>query len=402
MDDIQALVDALAAELHRPTGVDDRHFRSIAYSSHSEGVDPVRLASILQREAPPAVRRWLEQLGVQTAESHLRVPANPALDMAARVCVPLRFDSVLLGYLWLIDEPEPLSDSELQDAHRYAQVLATALYRARLLEREDRQRERELIARLIGLRDGDPVSAGEELLRGEHLVQARGYAVIVLSAVCEGGADPPDSVRVRLIDAAEHLRRAVAPHHLLSVADASQVVVVLALATATELPRRAEALAAAASAPDAADWRPVLGVSEERAALAGLRSAYGHARAAARVATAIAGHGIIASWEDIGAYRTVIGLLGERDPQELLPESFRHLLGSNEAPILIDTLERYLDLGGDARAAAELLFIHRSSLYGRLHRIEQIAGVDLRSGADRLELHLAMRLWRLGGSPSSG
>ncbi|MBN9622586.1 MAG: helix-turn-helix domain-containing protein, partial [Actinobacteria bacterium] len=69
-----------------------------------------------------------------------------------------------------------------------------------------------------------------------------------------------------------------------------------------------------------------------------------------------------------------------------------------EALSLIETLERYLDLGGDARAAAEQLFIHRSSLYGRLHRIEEVAGVDLHSGEDRLELHLGVRLWRLGGS----
>jgi hypothetical protein len=56
MSDVQALVDALAAELDRPTGVDDRHFRTIAYSSHAEDVDSERLTSILQREAPAAVR----------------------------------------------------------------------------------------------------------------------------------------------------------------------------------------------------------------------------------------------------------------------------------------------------------------------------------------------------------
>ncbi len=91
-------------------------------------------------------------------------------------------------------------------------------------------------------------------------------------------------------------------------------------------------------------------------------------------------------------------MVQDRDPVALIPSSFGRLLASAEAASLIETLERYLDLGGDARAAAETLFIHRSSLYGRLHRIEEVAEVDLRSGEDRLELHLGVRLWRLAGS----
>jgi DNA-binding PucR family transcriptional regulator len=75
----------------------------------------------------------------------------------------------------------------------------------------------------------------------------------------------------------------------------------------------------------------------------------------------------------------------------------QRLLDSGDAAVLVPTLECYLDLGGDARAAAEALFVHRSSLYGRLHRIEEVARVDLGSGEDRLELHLGLRLWRLGG-----
>jgi hypothetical protein len=398
MSDVQALVDALAAELDRPTGVDDRHFRSIAYSSHAEGVDSVRLASILQREAPQPVREWLEDLGVHEAETYLRVPANPELGMAARVCLPLRFDNMPLGYLWLFDEPDPVSEAQIEEARRYGEEFGIALYRARLLERDDRRLERELVAQLIGLREGDPAGAGEELLRAGHLVPAAAYAVLTLTAVEEEGGEPSDAVRVRLVDAAEHLRRAVAPHHLLVLVDGGEVIVILAVTTADELMRRAEGLVAAIRSPDSSGWRPLVGVSEERTAIGDLGAAYQQARAAARVAAAIGSAGPIARWDDLGAYRTVAAVVGDRDPASLVPASFERLLGSSEPLPLIETLERYLDLGGDARAAAEQLFIHRSSLYGRLHRIEEVANVDLHSGEDRLELHLGVRLWRLGGS----
>ena len=399
MSDVQALVDALAAELHRPTGVDDRHFRSIAYSSHPEGVDPVRLASILQREAPRPVREWLEDLGVQEVDTYLRVPANPELGMAARVCLPLRFDSVPLGYLWLIDEPEPLSDEDLEEARRYAEEFGTALYRARLLERDDRGRERELVAQLVGLGEGEAAAAAAELQRGGYLAPASGYAVLTLRALHADRREAPDAVRVRLVDAAEQIRRAVSPHHLLVLVDGDEVVLLLACAGKGELRRRAEALAAAAAEHlgGEPDWLPLLGVGEEMADPADLGRSYREARAAAHVGTVVGVEGPIARWQDLGAYRTLVGLLGERDPRTLLPGSFRRLLDSSDATTLIPTLERYLDLGGDARAAAEGLYIHRSSLYGRLHRIEEVAGVDLHSGEDRLELHLALRLWRLAG-----
>ncbi len=398
MSDVQALVDALAAELRRPTGVDDRHFRSIAYSSHTEGVDPVRLASILRREAPAAVRDWLESLGVDEADPYLRVPANPEFGMAARVCVPLRFDRMPLGYLWLIDEPEPLTEEELREAGRYAEEFGVALYRARLLEHDERERERELLAQLVGLREGDAATAASELLRGGYLAQAPGYAVLVLRAVHAERSEVPDAVRVRLVDAAEQLRRAVSPHHLLVLVDGNEVVLLLACAGPGELERRAEGLAKAAAEHLAGDpgWEALVGVGEERPTPAELARAYRQARATAWVAAAVGGEGPVALWEDLGAYRTLVGLLGDRDPRELLPDSFRRLLDSADASTLIATLESYLDLGGDARAAAERLYVHRSSLYGRLHRIEEVAGVDLRSGEDRLELHLALRLWRLG------
>jgi DNA-binding PucR family transcriptional regulator len=140
----------------------------------------------------------------------------------------------------------------------------------------------------------------------------------------------------------------------------------------------------------------MVGVSEEQPTTTGLGLAYRKARAAGRVAAAIGRDEPVARWQELGAYRVMVGMLGDRDPCQILPSSFRRLLDSGEAPVLVQTLENYLDLGGDARAAAELLYIHRSSLYGRLRRIEQIAGVDLRSGEDRLELHLGLRLWRLG------
>ncbi|MDO8202054.1 CdaR family transcriptional regulator, partial [Conexibacter sp. CPCC 205762] len=213
-----------------------------------------------------------------------------------------------------------------------------------------------------------------------------------------GQVSVPDPIRVRLAAAAEHVRRGLAPHHLLVRVGGERVVCVLACQNAAELAKRAQALAAAAAAnlADAPGWAPLVGAGEARPAAAELALAYAQARTALRVGRAVGGFGAVVAWEALGAYRTLAALL----PEGAAPPpntALDRLLASSEASTLVPTLACYLDLGGDARAAAEQLFLHRSSLYGRLHRIEEVAQVDLRSGEDRLQLHMALRLRRLAG-----
>ncbi|MBS1869704.1 MAG: helix-turn-helix domain-containing protein [Actinobacteria bacterium] len=400
MNELQGVVDALAASLGRPVGVDDRRFRALAYSSHVDGVDPVRLASILQREAPREVTGWLESLGIGGAEGYVRVPANPDFGMAARVCVPIRFDGALLGYLWLIDEPEPLSEADLEESLRSTEELGVELFRLRRLEHDDRERERELLLALAGRRDGaDPAVAATALVRDGFLATAPAYGVVVLAALHEAGQQAPDAVRVRLAAAAEHARRAVAPRHLLVLVAGERVAGVLACSGEAELERRAQALVteAAENLHDYGGWSAIAAVGDLRAAPAALPAAYAEAELALGVERAAGGFGPLVRWSALGAYRMLARLGVGRDLAALVPPSLRRLLASPEADVLVPTLACYLDHGGDARAAAAALFVHRSSLYGRLHRIEEIAGVDLHDGEDRLELHLGLRLRRLAG-----
>ena len=73
------------------------------------------------------------------------------------------------------------------------------------------------------------------------------------------------------------------------------------------------------------------------------------------------------------------------------------LAGLADSGPWLRTLEVFLDLAGDARAAASVLHVQRGSLYHRLRRIEELAKVDLRSGSDRLALHLSIKTARLAG-----
>jgi hypothetical protein len=60
-----------------------------------------------------------------------------------------------------------------------------------------------------------------------------------------------------------------------------------------------------------------------------------------------------------------------------------------------ETIETYLDAGGQARAACELLHIHRTTLYYRLDNMPPVVKEALDDGMKRSTLHLTLKLIRL-------
>jgi DNA-binding PucR family transcriptional regulator len=131
------------------------------------------------------------------------------------------------------------------------------------------------------------------------------------------------------------------------------------------------------------------GVSAVHPGLESAVRAHREALVAARAAAAEPRLGPVARWPDLGVYRLLA---------EPVTDASGHAGGPLDAlrehPGLVVTLETYLDSGGDVQETARLLHLHRTSLYYRLTRIEQLADRDLKNGTHRLELHLALKLGR--------
>ncbi|WP_446047703.1 PucR family transcriptional regulator, partial [Streptomyces olivaceus] len=114
------------------------------------------------------------------------------------------------------------------------------------------------------------------------------------------------------------------------------------------------------------------------------------ASAAARAARAESRFGPVAQWTSIGPFRLLTALPAHaaHDPavRALLTPAHRELAR---------TAEVYLDRAGQAGRTAAELGIHRQTLYYRLSRVEQLTGLDLDDGEDRLLLHMALKAHRL-------
>jgi hypothetical protein len=319
---MQELADALAERLGAPVAIEDRRYRMLAYSAHAAAPDPVRLASILTREAPAELAAWLDEHGLPDADAPVRLAPPPALGMGPRVAVPI---PGRLGYVWLVDDGT-VGAEELAAAGETAAAAAEAIRARRAAERT----ERALV---------------DALLRGEPEAAA---------ALRDRGLRAP--VRVVVGPDLGH-RRLVAGEHAALFAGMDAELDALGLALGASAPR------------DRLEDAP-----------AALKEA--------ELAASLRGHGRVVRWERLGPLQLLAPLAGAP-----VPEPLARLLPH---PELVTTLEAYLDRAGDAQAAATALYIHRTTLYHRLRRIERIAGVDLRDGDDRLLLHMALKLRALG------
>ncbi|MFE7125542.1 helix-turn-helix domain-containing protein [Streptomyces sp. NPDC057617] len=150
----------------------------------------------------------------------------------------------------------------------------------------------------------------------------------------------------------------------------------------------AAVLAAVARLCEGAGPAVAAGVAVPRQGLGGLADAWREAVAAARAARAQPRFGPVAEWASIGPYRLLTALPAAPDP------AVRPLLTPAHTE-LAHTAEEFLDHAGQAGRTAAALGIHRQTLYYRLSRIEQLTGLDLDSGEDRLLLHMALKAARL-------
>jgi hypothetical protein len=252
--------------------------------------------------------------------------------------------------------------------------LALALFHESLATGLASHRELEAVTGLLlGERD-----AARQLIEAGAFPQAQPVTVLV-ARPCS--AEPDDGLRLALEQGLLALRRRLSTHHPLHLVRYDHAVLLTA-----GPPVSPDDLHAAMPVP------VVVGIGRTRLELAQAADSYAEARHAAEVTARVPGLGRSAEWARLGVYR----MLTQLPDQELHP-GLEGLLADRQYLPLLETLETYLDLAGSAVATSRALRLHRTSLYYRLRRVEELARTDLKDGGERLALHLSLKLARLSG-----
>ncbi|MFF9498899.1 PucR family transcriptional regulator [Streptomyces sp. NPDC014656] len=395
--DYQELVDEISALLGAPATLENRDFGLIAFGAHDSdddsAMDPVRTRSILTRKSTPAVRAWFEGFGITRATGPVRIPAAPDAGVYRdRICLPVRHRGVVLGYVWLLDaEPGPSHrqlTAAMEVAARIGELLADE-------ERAGADLSRELRAVLAAER-GWQYDMAVAALRTALGPDAEGLHALVCLAPWPG----EDSPSPRTVPGAAALcslpwQGPAGPPSATPAPGGEQAPGPgprRALAVLVRL-RSADNLSPASTAAErlraAAGPAVVAGVAAPRRGLGDLDLCWHEATAAARTALAQPRFAPLAHWSGLGPYRLLTAL-----PRTGPDPAVRTLLGPAHTE-LARTAEVFLDHAGQAGRTAAALGIHRQTLYYRLSRVEQLTGLDLDAGEDRLLLHMALKAARL-------
>jgi hypothetical protein len=406
--ELQRIVDTVAARVGRPALIEDRRHRVVVYSEHTGTMDDVRRTSILRRHTTPEVISWFHEIGIMKARAPVRTPACPELDLLPRLCVPLVHRDRLLGFVWFIDADGGMSEADIDVVTRATGDLSLALYRENLLGELASQREAEA-ARTLLVDDPETRQAVARSLLADGVLTSEGPATAVVAQFVPARGQILDgAARVALEQVLVATRRWIGVREALHLLRHDQGVL---LVRGGQVAGHPSAEAAAGYLSEALQnatrdlasvVRVVVGIGTPRPRLADAIHSYDEALQSVRVGVQLPALGRVISWANLGIYR----MLSRMDDQHLdvagVHPGLDRLLHQDANQSLLETLEAYLDLAGNAHATAEQLRLHRTTLYYRLHRVEQLADTDLKDGNERLCLHLALKLARLSGTYTPG
>ncbi|POM24780.1 carbohydrate diacid transcriptional activator CdaR [Actinomadura rubteroloni] len=354
-DDLQEVTERTAELLGAPATLEDRDFHLVAYAAHGTTIDPVRMESILHRRSTEAVRSRFERYGIARATGPVRIPADHAAGVLGRLCLPVRWNGVTYGYLWLLDDEERIDTARAASA-------------APLCERAGLQMARQARER------GDLGLKLAELLSTDHEVRTRAAADVSI--------ETPVAVAVLRAQGTDVLNPWQLPRSVLTTTWEGDHVLLV------PLPGRdpSSVVARARSLLEERSSGPVTaGIHEHCASLTGVREAWQRARTAARATEP----GTTRTWDSLGALRLLRWSDDTSLNEAILTEGITRLLTN---ATLTDTARLFLENAGAIKPTAESLGIHRQTLYHRLTRIEALTELDLTTGQDRLTLHLALTL----------
>ena len=395
-DGIQQGVDLLEAVLSRPVMLEDTELRPIAYSRQPDDIDGARLHVILHREAEPGLLRAYQNLGISSARRPMWTPALPEWDAEPRLCVPVRTGRTLLAYLWVLAPEGSLTEEQVAAAARSASFIATVFDAQRTQRRMAEQNSQLVLARLLGS-DYEQTDLVTSLTTAESLLPDSQVIVSAFELPDEPAGDG-DLIDMALTVKDRLPRIGLPVRWMVHLGSRPGVLAVLAPAAQVTETAVAEAVQAGLRSCFAA---PVaVGTGGGPVCLGEIKPAYQRACVAAWVARVTGDGSGALSWSDIGPWRLLARLAGRRvgddDLTADLHPGLRKLIATDRGE-LISTLDAYLRTGCDARATAKLLYVHRSTLYYRIHRIAEITGANLRDGEARFELTLGLRVAALLG-----
>jgi purine catabolism regulator len=382
---IKQLATAMADLIKQSISIENDRFEALAnsnigfvdearrYTQQYGRTDP-RLVHALETDILPQIRATLRPVFIP------KMP-HVGLEME-RILAPIVVQGQIYGYMWVIADGRPLTDLDQLAIESGATIAALMLIYQESLQGAESALKGNILARLVqGEMSGINLLTDQALRFGLDL--RKPYRALVV----DYGA--PSAQVVAL-----NRRLTKAFNNTVSGQYAGQVMM---LVQATEDLNAIAKRIFAEIEPNPVPHPIRLGVSAVHTGAKQAQYAYSQCREVLHIATRLYPNDKIVYFESLGYIHTLY-LAGHTALNDNPHLPALKLLQEEQQADLFNTLETYLDAGGNGVSTAELLHIHRSTLNYRLERIQEICEVKLSDPIARMNLQMALKLYKLFGT----
>jgi PucR family transcriptional regulator, purine catabolism regulatory protein len=395
--DITAITTTLADILERSVLVEGPTLEVLA-AAQSGPVDENRLRTLEVGRTLPEVAYRLRKRGVyaqlQQKKRPIRLGTMPDIGMwMERVVAPIVAGGEVYGYIWIVAGDHPLTELDELAIDHAATVAALALLKDQAVRDSQLAMRGDLLTQLLRANseiDGPVVERARSV--GFHVDRSHQVLCVVGTPLMGGSV-------MQLASRLEAWLRGISVWALVVTRERGVVVIIESNSNdvGKELAERMLKEVSHAAYP------LMIGVAAVRAEKS-LRRAYDEATEAADIGVRLNGTPKVVNHWTLGLLDWLYRLPPEAMSGNAYLAKVRiladHDVKSNSE--LVKTLEAYLEYGGALAEAAGAINVHRNTLLYRLGRIEAIAGVDLKDAGQRLNLHVALKGWRLMGEGKKG
>lgn len=392
IEQLQKAVDDLAASLRRSVVIDDSSVHLVVASRHFGDEDEVRVRAMLQREGADRALGHVLAQGVTHWTTAGVIPPVPEIGMKSRVCMPIRWRAELLGLLIVMDADSTVTEEELRQISAAAADMSALL--REMLQDEDVGGEDALWA-LISPRNIVRRQALSEIADRRDLKQFAPLVAVHLSAI--EGEEATRGLGNTALAGGLRAEARDDPAGMLYAVRNSTAMILLGLGRASSRDRlasRVNRMVTKINDLSAQRLRWVGGIGGTVDGLDLAAESAEQAGVASSAARRLVPNPVV-FWDELGALASLLRIPPNGRTRNSLPDEVRRLLEIDGDGQLTATVRAFLDHGGSSTDAAAALHIHRTTLYYRLGRVEELAGLDFADGRTRLALHVGLELMRI-------
>ncbi|RMF77367.1 MAG: PucR family transcriptional regulator [Chloroflexi bacterium] len=383
--DLQSLAVNLADLIGQSVSIEDEHFEALASVNIAE-VDEARRFTVTEGRTDPRLVAALEERGIlKEIRDTLRpvfIPQMPDVGLELeRILAPIVVHGVIYGYVWIIADDRPLSDLDRMAIESGATIAALMMLHQEATQNAEASLKGSLMSQLIQMENGEREAILTDQALRYELDLNEPYVMLLVEGVDRGQAFLQFYRRINRLSSQED--RAVLVSQF-----AGQVVL---LAQASE---DIAGLAEMIHREIASVGTARVGISAQQVGARCVGVAHQQCGAVLHITRRLKNTAKTVYFEQLGYLHALYHAGPEALASNPLVPRLRRLLDEQQAD-LFNTLEAYLDEGGNGVQTAEMLHIHRSTLNYRLTRIVDICDIDLSDPTTRINLQVALKLMRL-------